>query len=146
MPHLYGLDAELAAKQKEKYDPEREKQAREFIEKILEEPSDATKSFHLFLKDGQALCRMAVKLGISNAKVYTGTMPFKQMENIQAFLIACESIGVRKSEQFQTVDLFEAKNMTAVVDSIWSFSRMAHAKKIITDPELLLGPKLSMSR
>ena len=73
-------------------------------------------------------------------------MAFKQMENISAFLMGADKVGVRKSEQFQTVDLYEAKNMMAVVDCIWALSRMAHAKKITTNPDLLLGPKLADSR
>ena len=36
MSQLYGLDAELAAKSKEKYDPEREQKARDFVERVLE--------------------------------------------------------------------------------------------------------------
>ena len=60
---LFGLDGELAQKQKEKYDPELEKKAREFIEKVLEEKSDPALSFQSFLKDGTILCRLAVKLG-----------------------------------------------------------------------------------
>lgn len=45
------------------------------------------------------------------------------MENISIFLRGAEALGVPKYDLFQTVDLFEKKNMTQVIDSIFSLSR-----------------------
>ena len=45
-------------------------------------------------------------------------MPFIQMENINAFLIACKQLGIPPTDLFMTVDLFEAKNMGAVIDCL----------------------------
>jgi hypothetical protein len=67
-------------------------------------------------------------------------MPFKQMENINQFLNALDKLGVPKHDQFQTIDLYESKNMTQVVDTFYAFARHAH-KKGYTD--CLLGPKLA---
>ncbi len=64
------------------------------------------------------------------------------MENINLFLGVLSQIGVPKSDQFQTVDLFEAKNMGQVVDSIFAFSRHA-TKNGFNGPQL--GPKLAVS-
>ena len=36
------------------------------------------------------------------------------MENIQNFLAACEAIGCKKQDLFQTVDLYEAQNIPQV--------------------------------
>lgn len=36
------------------------------------------------------------------------------MENIGNFLTACEAYGVPKQDLFQTVDLYEARNMNGV--------------------------------
>jgi hypothetical protein len=48
-------------------------------------------------------------------KVHKNTsMAFKQMENINSFLIAAEQYGVPASDSFQTVDLYEAKHMGQV--------------------------------
>lgn len=48
-------------------------------------------------------------------KVHIGTsMAFKQMENINSFLMAIEQYGVPTSDSFQTVDLYEAKHMGQV--------------------------------
>ncbi len=40
------------------------------------------------------------------------------MENIQIFLDASEAYGVQKTSLFQTVDLFEARNMSQVINTI----------------------------
>ena len=62
------------------------------------------------------------------------------MENISAFLSAAEALGCPKYELFQTIDLYEAKNLVQVIDSIYSVSRNA-AKNGWNGP--VLGPKLS---
>lgn len=36
-------------------------------------------------------------------------MVFKQMENISQFLTAAEKYGIKQSDMFQTVDLFEGE-------------------------------------
>lgn len=41
-----------------------------------------------------------------------------QMENIQMFLNFCENYGVPKTGLFQTVDLFEGRNMAQVLNCI----------------------------
>ncbi|KNC76782.1 hypothetical protein SARC_10735 [Sphaeroforma arctica JP610] len=55
-------------------------------------------------------------------------MAFKQMENINYFLTAIQKYGVPIFDTFQTVDLFEAKNMLQVVNCIHSLGRTAQAK------------------
>ncbi len=62
------------------------------------------------------------------------------MENINNFLGGMNKLGVPKADQFQTIDLFEKKNPTAVLDAIIAFARHAQKK----NPEIpLLGPKLA---
>ena len=66
------------------------------------------------------------------------------MENINNFLAALtDKLGVPKHDQFQTVDLYEGKNVIQVIDTIFSFSRHAVAKGF-DGP--LLGPKLADKR
>lgn len=65
------------------------------------------------------------------------------MENINAFLEALIKLGVPKHETFQTVDLYEGKNVVQVVDCIFAFSRHAVAAGF-QGP--LLGPKLAEKR
>ncbi len=40
------------------------------------------------------------------------------MENIQIFLSGCEAYGVPRSSLFQTVDLYEMRNMAQVLNCI----------------------------
>ena len=40
------------------------------------------------------------------------------MENIQKFMRFCEDYGVEKTGQFQTVDLYEGRNMPQVLNCI----------------------------
>jgi transgelin len=87
------------------------------------------------------LARLVQKIIPSlNLKPHVSTMPFKQMENINQFLAALDHIKVPKQDQFQTIDLYEEKNMTQVVHTLFAFARHAHQKDLTP---ILLGPKLS---
>lgn len=48
------------------------------------------------------------------------------MENIAHFLAGADKLGVPKHDLFQTIDLYEKKNMTQVVDTIFAVSRYAY--------------------
>jgi len=74
-----------------------------------------------WLKDGQVLCRMAnlIKPGIC-PRINTQAMPFKQMENVTAFIQAARQLGVMEKDVFSTVDLYEAKNKQSVLNCIYS--------------------------
>ena len=41
-----------------------------------------------------------------------------QMENIQTFVNFCEAYGVPKTGLFQTVDLYDGRNLTQVISCI----------------------------
>ncbi|KAJ3125321.1 hypothetical protein HK098_000385 [Nowakowskiella sp. JEL0407] len=140
---IYGLDKELAEKQAMKYDPEREKAVREYIEAVTGEKFPLP-GFQESLKDGVLLCKLMNKIQPEHPiKVSPSKMPFKQMENIHMFLDRCTKLGVPAYESFQTVDLYESKNMTQVVQCLYSVSRHAVAKGF-TGP--LLGPKLAQKQ
>jgi hypothetical protein len=51
-------------------------------------------------------------------KPNTLSAPFKQMENIQVYLNFCEKLGMNKTSLFQTVDLYEGRNMAQVMTAI----------------------------
>lgn len=51
--------------------------------------------------------------------------PFKQMENIGSFLKKASQMGLQAHDLFQTVDLYEAKNMTQVVSCILAVKRIS---------------------
>eukprot|EP00966_Prymnesium_polylepis_P076374 1770188-Prymnesium_polylepis.1 len=78
------------------------------------------------LKNGVVLCQLvnSIKPGVC-PKPSTAKMPFKQMENISNYLEACEKLGVPKHDQFQTVALYENKDMMQVLTNLQSLGRMA---------------------
>ncbi|KAL5110160.1 Myophilin [Taenia crassiceps] len=52
-------------------------------------------------------------------KANTSKISFKMMENIETFVNACAAYGVPKTGLFQTVDLFEMRNMGQVINCIY---------------------------
>ena len=51
--------------------------------------------------------------------------PFKQRENIEMFLKACESYGLVPQDLFQVNDLYEQKNLYMVVDNLHALGGLA---------------------
>ncbi|KAL0626853.1 Transgelin [Plecturocebus cupreus] len=56
------------------------------------------------------------------------SMVFKQMEQVAQFLKAAEDYGVTKTDMFQTVDLFEGKDMAAVQRTLMALGSLAVTK------------------
>ncbi|KAI9328542.1 calponin homology domain-containing protein [Obelidium mucronatum] len=136
-----GLDRDLADKMAEKYNPQREREAKEWLESVIQREFAADVSFHEALKDGVILCEAINKVSPgTQVKINQSKMPFKQMENINSFLQAAEKMGVNRHELFQTVDLYEAKNLVQVIDSIYALSRCAESKGYAG---ARIGPKLA---
>jgi len=77
----------------------------------INSPTDVQES----LRDGIILCRLMTVIEPSSIKsISNSKIPFKKMENINNFLDACEQIGVKKIDLFQTVDLYEGQNLSQV--------------------------------
>jgi len=138
---LYGMDKELAEKAAAKYDPALEAKCKEWIEALIGEPL-AGDTFQEALKSGVALCKAinAIKPGVC-PKPFTGKMAFKQMENIANYMDACEKLGVPKFSLFQTVALYENKDMIAVMTNIQALGSAAQKVAGYSGP--LLGAKIA---
>ncbi|KAJ3192283.1 hypothetical protein HK101_006783 [Irineochytrium annulatum] len=137
---LYGLDKEIAEKLSSKYDPKREADARWYIETITGEKF-ASDDFQESLKSGVLLCKLMNKIRPQEPiKISNFKTPFKQMENIAFFLDRLGKMGVPTFDKFQTVDLYEGKNIDQVINAIFSLSRYAAAAGF-DGP--ILGPKLA---
>lgn len=78
------------------------------------------------LKSGVVLCNLAnaVQPG-SCASPSEMSMPFPQRENVAKYLSACTALGIKGFESFQTIDLFEDKDMHAVVTNVHALGRVA---------------------
>lgn len=55
-------------------------------------------------------------------------MAFKQMEQISQFLQAAERYGINTTDIFQTVDLWEGKNMACVQRTLMNLGGLAVAR------------------
>lgn len=118
--NAYGDLAERMARLDAKYDKSLEASLRTWIES--QSGGTIGDDFQAGLKDGVLLCKAANANG-ANIKVNTGSLAFKQMENIENFLKACDAKGLVSSDKFQVVDLFEGSNMPQVLTCINAFQR-----------------------
>ncbi|XP_027563608.1 transgelin-2-like, partial [Neopelma chrysocephalum] len=61
-------------------------------------------------------------------KIQGSSMAFKQMEQISQFLQAAERYGIAPTDIFQTVDLWEGKNLACVQRTLMNLGSLAAAK------------------
>ncbi|XP_063340802.1 gap junction delta-2 protein-like [Pelmatolapia mariae] len=131
----YGLTREVQSKIDKKYDPELEERLVEWIVAQcgsgVGRPQPNKTGFQNWLKDGCVLCELINSLYGANKPIKTiksSGMAFKQMEQISMFLRAAESYGVTKTDIFQTVDLFEGKDLAAVQRTLMALGSVAVTK------------------
>ncbi|KAG7223284.1 hypothetical protein INR49_015640 [Caranx melampygus] len=131
----YGLSREVQSKIDKKYDPELEERLVEWImaqcSSGVGQPEAGKTGFQNWLKDGCVLCELINSLYGANKPVKsikTSSMAFKQMEQISMFLKAAENYGVTKTDMFQTVDLFEGKDLAAVQRTLMALGSLAVTK------------------
>ena len=137
---VYGLDAELKQKKEGKYDVQKEREVRAWIEAVvgIRFPSS---DFHASMKSGVILCQLANKIrpGIVGS-ISNSQMPFPQRENITAFVNAMKQLGVRESNVFVSQDLFEGDNIPLVIDSLYAFAGVCQKVPGFRGPYLGLKP------
>jgi hypothetical protein len=149
---IYGIDRELAAKQKAKYDPGQEQEARLWIEQVTGDQLPANEDFIDTLRSGVVLVKLLNKILPPDqaVKFNDSKLPFKQMENINRFLDGAQRIiQCPANDLFQTVDLYEQKNPTQVLTALFSFARYAASyreKHGLPALAATLGPKLADKR
>jgi hypothetical protein len=136
----YGMDAALDKKRTDKYDKNAELEAITWIEAITcEKFSEQT--FGDALKDGTVLCNLINKIRPRTVKkINKMKMPFMQMENIAMFLQGCRAVGVADHDCFETVDLYEQKDLGVVVSCLHALGR-AVQKNVPDWDGPVLGPK-----
>jgi hypothetical protein len=123
-----GVPRRAAAKIDAKFDPKMESEARAWIAAVLGE-SLGDGSMHDVLQNGIALCNVVRKIQPDILPPPSkASMPFKQMENIGNYLSACTNLGMSAHDSFQTVDLFEGKNMVAVATQIHRLGSIAASR------------------
>lgn len=113
-----------------------------WIEEVNGEKIPRDQPFEKVLKDGVILCNMMnVLIPGSVKRINKKGSNFQLMENHAAFQKGMKKFGVPDDEIFQTVDLFEARNIKQVVKSLNALARIASNKPEYTGPKM--GPKMS---
>nr|XP_046160018.1 transgelin-2-like [Oncorhynchus gorbuscha] len=128
----YGLSREVQNKIDKKYDQDLEERLTEWI--IAQcgagvgQPEAGKTGWQNWLKDGCVLCELINSLSSGNKpirKIQSSGMAFKQMEQISQFLNAAEKYGITKTDMFQTVDLWEGKDLAAVQRTLMTLGSLA---------------------
>ena len=138
---LYGLDKELAEKAAAKYDPAVENACRMWIENVTGDKLGEC-SLQEELKNGVVLCNLinAIQPGLTKPPK-NSKMPFMQMENISMYLEGCSKLGVPSFSSFQTVSLYENKDMGSVLNNIQALGSAAQKLPGYSGP--VLGTKIA---
>ena len=104
------------------YDEAEAREAREWITQMI---GDEAPEFPAGFKNGVVLCLLAnaLKPGCIK-KINHQKLPFMQMENINSFCSALRNVfGIQDRDSFVTIDLFEEKDLQAVLKTILCLKR-----------------------
>ncbi|OXU19878.1 hypothetical protein TSAR_011849 [Trichomalopsis sarcophagae] len=125
-----ALERQVRAKIAAKRDPQQEKEAQEWIEAIIGRKFNTT--FEDYLRDGQVLCELINKIQPGSVtKINTSGGDFKMMENINKFQKAIQEYGVPDIDVFQTVELWEKKDIGQVITTLFALGREVRQHCII---------------
>lgn len=126
---LYGMDIELAKKKQEKDNPEKVLEVMHWIQSVTGERFSDSMNVQEELKDGQVLCKLinTIKPGFIK-KINNGRLSYLCMENLHVFTKSCQQMGLPERECFAEADLYEAKNIPWVIESLHSFATLILSK------------------
>eukprot|EP01127_Copromyxa_protea_P005829 TRINITY_DN1567_c0_g1_i1.p1 TRINITY_DN1567_c0_g1~~TRINITY_DN1567_c0_g1_i1.p1 ORF type:complete len:832 (+),score=178.90 TRINITY_DN1567_c0_g1_i1:46-2541(+) len=121
-PVKFGMDAEHEIKRQDAYNHVLEEQIMDWIEDVT---GFAIDSFYSNLKSGQVLCDLinAIRPG-TIPRVHRVSKPLMERENIQFFLNAVTGLGVKPGETFGVNDLYDRKDMQAVVNCLHALAKV----------------------
>uniref|UniRef100_A0A6M2DKI6 Transgelin n=1 Tax=Xenopsylla cheopis TaxID=163159 RepID=A0A6M2DKI6_XENCH len=137
-----SLERQVRAKLAGKRDPEQEREAQEWMETVLGAKFPPGELYEDVLKDGTVLCQLMNKLAPGSVpKINTSGGQFKMMENINMFQKALKEYGVADIDVFQTVDLWEKKDLAQVTSTLFALGRQTYKHPEWSGP--YLGPKPS---
>ncbi|CAF3353350.1 unnamed protein product [Rotaria socialis] len=124
----YGTLASNLVKIATKRDPKLDSQAQAWIELVIAEKFPNC-SYEDALRNGIILCKLMNKLQPNAIPKFTTTIGgFRSRENICFFQNAARAYGLRDLDLFQTVDLFEKRNIAQVTYCIIALARQAQKK------------------
>jgi len=136
-----ALERQVRAKLASKRDADQEREAQEWIESVLGQKFPAV-PYEDALHDGIILCEVMNKLKPGSVpKINRSGGQFKMMENINNFQKAAEEYGLPKIDLFQTIDLYEKKDIATVTSTLFALGRTTYRHSEWTGA--CLGPKPS---
>ncbi|TNN88641.1 Transgelin [Liparis tanakae] len=128
----FGQSREEQLKIDAQYDPELESMLTKWI--IAQCGSEVGRpegSFRKWLKNGSVLSELINSLYATDKPIKdttAPTMPFKQMEQISLFLKHSEKYGVTETDIFETADLYDGNDMSAVQRTLMALGNLAVTK------------------
>uniref|UniRef100_A0A915DR79 Calponin-homology (CH) domain-containing protein n=1 Tax=Ditylenchus dipsaci TaxID=166011 RepID=A0A915DR79_9BILA len=146
-PRPGGVGAEILDKQASKFNETEANYLLEWIKDVTKEDFDANGSKTNFmeqLKDGQLLCRLLNAVEPKTIKkIMKPISNFNCMENINQFC-ACarQKFGVIVEETFQSVDLFEGRDLFSVCVTLQSLARKIEKSHNIAPPQQIPKGKI----
>lgn len=130
----YGLDLEIKKKVEAKYDTDREEQVMDWIESVT---GTKLSIFYDDLKNGITLCKMVnVFRPKIISRINTRDTALAHRDNIQMYLTACARIGLQPSQLFSPSDLYEKRDLNAVVNHFFSLSQRVEFQRLWKGPFL----------
>jgi len=118
---------------------EEEREAQAWIEVITGERFPAGVPYEDALRNGIILCKLMNRLMPGSiVKINTSGGDYKLMDNVSQFQRACTAYGVADVDLFQTVDLWDKKNLALVTQTIFAVGRACYNHPEFRGP--YLGP------
>jgi len=147
-----NLDEEIAQRMKDKYDPELEQKALDWIGAITKRQVPEVRgkdgdALYEWLKDGVILCDLlnAIKPNtVPPSKITRNPRHhLEERENINLYLAGCTKLGIPSQDMCLLSDLHSQRSISAVLGNIYALGRQAQVISTFDGPRL--GVKYTVS-